>query len=314
MWSVVLRRCDRTGGYLLFQPFQIHLDRRLLAPAARLKRLGALEQQLNALVAPALVHLRADAQEHIVFQQVAILLVAPGERDELDCRLQILQHRHQHTVALLGRQPPRLQDHPGEYERLPDLLLADLAERRDVVQIQHLQRLRERVIRDIHTQQLLLPGELLLVILRRLLDGRQRDGLDTYAGRAAAPAEEVEHAGLAGLTSPLSFDPGRERLVEDREFLPPPAGQPVHRAALDQALQRALVERRALDPVAEILERAERPALITRLQDRADRPLADVLDRRQAEPNAARVGDARRKWLVQLLDREAHVRGVDIGG
>ena len=75
----------------------------------------------------------------------------------------------------------------------------------------------------------------------------------------------------------------------------------VERAALDQALDRALVDRAGVDPLAEVPDRLELAVRLARRDDRLDRRVADVLDRVEAE--ADRVAG----------DDEAVIGGVDVG-
>ena len=59
------------------------------------------------------------------------------------------------------------------------------------------------------------------------------------------------------------------------------------RAALDQRLDRLLVDRAAVDALAEVPQRGERAALLARALDRLDRLVADALDGVQAEADVA---------------------------
>ena len=71
------------------------------------------------------------------------------------------------------------------------MLFADLAERGDAAHVHVLQRPRDWVIRHIHAQQLFFPGQLLLVVLRRLVDNWHWQRLDTgVATSGSATAAE----------------------------------------------------------------------------------------------------------------------------
>ena len=59
------------------------------------------------------------------------------------------------------------------------------------------------------------------------------------------------------------------------------------RAALDQRLDRLLVDRAGVDALAEVPQRGERPALLARALDRLDGLVADALDRVEAEADVA---------------------------
>ena len=58
-------------------------------------------------------------------------------------------------------------------------------------------------------------------------------------------------------------------------------------AALDQGLDRLLVDRAAVDPLAEVPQRAEVAALLARLLDGLDGLVADALDGVEAEADVA---------------------------
>src|SRR3954452_19366137 len=80
----------------------------------------------------------------------------------------------------------------------------------------------------------------------------------------------------------LAAAPG-ERLVEDVDHALAGGAGRVERAAFDQRLERALVDDLRVDPLGEVPDRLERPALRAGGDDRTARALADVLDRVHAE-------------------------------
>ena len=87
------------------------------------------------------------------------------------------------------------------------------------------------------------------------------------ANAAAAPPSasavaEIEDRALADLRVLLLLGAGALRLLEHGEHpLARRAGR-AERAALDQRLDRPLVDRRAVDAAAEVPDRLERPALL----------------------------------------------------
>ncbi len=92
----------------------------------------------------------------------------------------------------------------------------------------------------------------------------------------------------------------------------------VEGAALDQAFDRAFVDRARVDPLAEVPDRGDR-RLLAGAEDRLDRRVADVLDRVEPEPDRvladdeAVVGrvDVRRQdvdpHLLAAVDEERHL-------
>src|SRR5439155_12036460 len=74
----------------------------------------------------------------------------------------------------------------------------------------------------------------------------------------------------------------------------------VERAAVDQRLDRALVEHPRIDPIAEIVEVGERTAAFTLFDQLRRNTLADVAHRRQSEAN--RVSFAR-----EVAERRVHI-------
>ena len=101
--------------------------------------------------------------------------------------------------------------------------------------------------------------------------------------------------------SSCAFCARRLRLAEHvQHALARRAGR-VERAALDQALDRLLVDGARVDPRAEVPDRGERPAVLARLEDLLDRRVADVLDRVEAEADVALDDD-------EVVAGRVHVR------
>ena len=103
---------------------------------------------------------------------------------------------------------------------------------------------------------------------------------------------QVEDRALADQRVQLGLLPRGLGLLEHREHpLAARAGR-AEGAALDQRLDRLLVDRAGVDALAEVPQRGEAPALLARALDRLDRLVADALDR--VEPEAD-VADLRRR-------------------
>src|SRR5947209_4346458 len=86
----------------------------------------------------------------------------------------------------------------------------------------------------------------------------------------------------------------------------------VHRAALDQGLQHALIEKPEIHFVAELEDGAELPKLLARIQDGIDCSASNVLYRSKAETNGFAVGCEVRVADVNIrrLDGNAHLAAL----
>ena len=105
---------------------------------------------------------------------------------------------------------------------------------------------------------------------------------------------QVEDRALADLRVLLHLLAGGLGLLEHLEHsLARRAGR-VERAALDQRLDRLLVDGAAVDALAEVPDRGERAVLLARALDRLDRLVADALDRVEAEADVALDDDEAR--------------------
>ena len=80
---------------------------------------------------------------------------------------------------------------------------------------------------------------------------------------------------------------GRLGLLEHRQHALAAGAGRAERAALDQRLDRLLVDRAAVDPLAEVEQVGERTVLLARPLDRLDRRVADALDRVEPEADVA---------------------------
>src|SRR4051794_35767097 len=106
------------------------------------------------------------------------------------------------------------------------------------------------------------------------------------AGVAEAVAQ-VEDRTLAHLGVLLNLVAGRLRLGQHLEHPGARGAGRIERAALDQRLDRLLVDAAAVDALAEIPDRGDRSIRVARLDDRLDRGVADVLDGVEAEADVA---------------------------
>src|SRR5206468_2457523 len=154
------------------------------------------------------------------------------------------------------------------------LAVAQRRERRVDRRAQRLAHLLERVRGDEEADGLLLDGQQL-----GLLELTGRDRWVLRRGERARGAGgggglgriEIEDRSLPDLGVELGLLPGGLRLLEDAEHaLARIAGGP-ECAALDERLDRALVDRARIDAGAEVPQRRERPALLARRLDRLDR-------------------------------------------
>src|SRR5581483_4473769 len=118
--------------------------------------------------------------------------------------------------------------------------------------------------------------------------------------RTGFAGAEVEDRALAAARVLLRGLAGRLRLGEDLQHAPAGGARGVERAALDQALDRALVDRARVHALAEVPDRGEGPAALAGGDDRLHGRVADVLHRVEAE--ADRVAG----------DHEAVIGGVHV--
>ena len=114
-----------------------------------------------------------------------------------------------------------------------------------------------------------------------------------HEGRGGAgvctPAEvaEVEDAALADLGVELRLLARGLRLLEDAEHALARGAGGAEGAALDERLDRPLVDRARVDAGAEVPDRPELPTLLARRLDRLDRRVAHALDRIEPEADVA---------------------------
>src|SRR6185437_6914582 len=148
----------------------------------------------------------------------------------------------------------------------------------------------ERVRRDEQPDRLLLDRQQLgLVELlardRRMHRPREaRGGCGARPVRRAVPAFcQVEDRTLADLRILLDLLARALRLLEHGEHALAARAGRTERAALDQGLDRLLVDGAVVDALAEVPQRGELAALPSPPFDRLNRLIADALDRVQAE-------------------------------
>ena len=188
-----------------------------------------------------------------------------------------------------------------------------LAQRRDAGEIAPVERLGDRVVGNIHAQQFFFPGQAFFVVLRLGANDRQRDGLHRHTAAGAATAKQVEHADLAGFAGALRFHARRKCRIKDHELLVACAGHGVHCAALDQAFQHAFVQRRAVDPVAEIFQALEHATVLARANHGVHRAATNIANGRKAKAYTQAIREVGELAIGQVLDRKAFAAAVDIG-
>src|SRR5438094_798295 len=118
--------------------------------------------------------------------------------------------------------------------------------------------------------------------------------------RARDDARDREERDLALPSCLLLVLRGRHDRIQTRELMLACA-EPVGRAALDERLEDALVAALKVDAPAEVVERAESPAILARLDDALDRTLPDVLARAETEADPF------------ARDRDSEVRLIHVG-
>src|SRR5439155_13808564 len=153
--------------------------------------------------------------------------------------------------TLLRRQVLDVGDDPADGDDLAVAAALELGERRVGLGAQLGPDRGERMLRDVEAERLLLePQELVLVELVAR-ERRMVHGLRLVA--------EIEDGALPEAARLVAGAAGAERLVEHGEHRLPRAGQ---RAALDERLERALVDDRRVDALGEVPDRLERAAFL----------------------------------------------------
>ena len=156
------------------------------------------------------------------------------------------------------------------------------------------------MLREVYAQQLLLPGQLLL--LGRLWCRLQ---LQPPQGSLPLRPRQVEQRGLPRL--PLLLRPlrvGDQPVQAGQQRLP--LGQLVERPSLDQALQRPLGQVAGVHPLEELLHAGEGPVPPC-LDDPLRHPLAHVLH--VGQPEADRPRPLRLALQPEVDAAPVHVRG-----
>ncbi len=177
-------------------------------------------------------------------------------------RLDHACHRHKLLVA--------------ERAALAGKAFQDLAQRRHFGMLQTVAVFVHRMPRQIEACRFLFKGH--PVPLAQLLQPRHlhRDGCLFIAA-------QIKHPDLALHILALRAGYGIHDRLIDRQKLRTVQAKAVQRAALDQVLQRALVEIAAVEPLAQIFQALEASAALPLPHHQADKPAADIFHRRQAE-------------------------------
>ena len=243
-----------------------------------------------------------------------MLLHRAGEDHDLDRTLKVLELKHRHQIALAGPLALEIRNDPAD---LDDRSVGGIGEsgHPGVGLAPNLRLKTEQwMVGDVEAEHLLFVRE-----ARHLVEFDIRNRWSFVEGRAIVELAEQRH------DTHVVFLPALHRQVDDllvhlQQALPGMA-ETVECAALDQRLDRALVERLDLDPLDEIDERLEGATLVPGRKDLLDDALADVPDRRHSEDDVARGGAP----LVTPLGVgatvpvgvghwcEVHLRPVDVG-
>src|SRR5438093_6123319 len=223
-------------------------------------------------------------------------LVCAREDRRLDGAGEVLDLREHHQLLLFGDVLARARADARDRDERALLGLLELAEVR-VDDVAHARgELLQRMRGQVDPEELLLPRQELLA---RDLAGRDVRR-DERADRAERGAAEIEERDLPLPSCLLLVLRGRHDRIQTRELMLACA-EPVGRAALDERLEDALVAALKVDAPAEVVERAESPAILARLDDALDRTLPDVLDRAETEADPL------------ARDRESEVRLIHVG-
>ena len=243
-----------------------------------------------------------------------MLLHRAGEDHDLDRTLKVLELKHRHQIALAGPLALEIRNDPAD---LDDRSVGGIGESSHpgVGLAPNLRLETEQwMVGDVKAEHLLFVRK-----ARHLVEFDIRNRRSFVEGRTIVELAEQRH------NAHVVFLPALHRQVDDllvnlQQALPGMA-ETVERAALDQRLDRALVERLDLDPLDEIDERLEGTALVPGSENLLDDALTDVPDRRHSEDDAARGGAP----LLASLGvgatvpvgvghrREVHFRPVDVG-
>src|SRR5439155_11751909 len=193
--------------------------------------------------------------------QRARLLVRGVEDDGLETSRSVLQPQEHHRVASLRRHVTQARDDAADRDRLAVAAAVELRDRRVRLAAQLVTDPRERMLRDVEAEHLLLQAKQLVLLELAARNGRVVTGtlLPCVAFYPRRP--EVEDRALAGEPFRLLLLPPRDCLLEHLEHALARARQ---RAAFDERLEHALVRDRRVDALGEIPDRLERAALLPR--------------------------------------------------
>jgi len=187
----------------------------------------------------------------------------------------------------------RRGDDAADGDPLAVLDLRQLAERPVHDGQQRLADLLERVHREEQPDRVLLVRQQLVLLE---LGGRDRRVRGTGEGRGCAVGwvgavslrfEEVEDRPLPDLGVLLDLLAGALRLLQDLQHALARRAGRAEGPALDQRLDRALVDGLGVDALAELPDRGELAALLAGALDRLDRGVADALDGVEPEADVA---------------------------
>ena len=197
-------------------------------------------------------------QDPVGHAELARGLVGGVEDDDLGGAGRVVEREEDHRVAALRRQVLDVGDDAADGDDLAVAAALELGERRVGLAAQLVADGREGVLGDVEAERLLLePQELLLLELAGR-DRRMVAGGDIVGGARSRPSKSEAWPISRSLRELL---PVAERLLEDGEHPHPRLAGRVERAALDERLERALVDDLRVDALREVPDRVERPVL-----------------------------------------------------
>src|SRR3954466_6836292 len=254
--------------------------------------LDGLRDERGALVA--VIDAPAHEDDLVDAERALVLGQRLAEDQDLDRALEVVEGGEHHRVALLRADLLGLGDDAPGRDPVAVLVVGQRGQRGVDGCPQRLAHLLERVRGDEEPDGLLLDGQQLRLLEllgrnRRIRIPPARHEGRGGAGAAIAEVAEVEDAPLADLGVQLRLLARGLRLLEHAEHALARGPGGAEGAALDQRLDRALVDRPGVDAGAEVPDRPELPALLARRLDRLDGREAHALDRVEPEADVALV-------------------------
>ena len=252
-----------------------------------------------------MVHAAAHDHDAVEVDLLRVRGVRRVEDEHLHLRLEVVERREQHRLALLRADPLGLGDHPADRHPLAVALAHQVCERAIDARAERRAHLLQRVRRQEEPERLLLHRVQVLALVREV--GHRRVLAHRPAGsgaetRAAGSCRllEVEDRGLAELGVLLRLRSRGLCMRQHGQHAAARGPGRVERAAADQRLDRLLVHAAAVDALAEVPDRRELAALLPGLDHGVHRRSADVLHRVEHEADVAAGDDEVVSGLVHV--------------